>query len=163
MLARLWGDADPRARMLFLDDPVWRQLRGQNRWTNQHRGGPKRRPIENDSLEPAELQKLFAAALNVARAHAVPGAAIYATVPSVFLKSSSGLEDGGFSYRHCLVWIKQSFVLGRSDYHYRHEPILYGWRDNGAHYSIDDRTQDSVFEVDRPMVSELHPTTKPSR
>lgn len=71
------------------------------------------------------------------------------------------IEDGGFSYRHCLVWVKQSFVLGRSDYHYRHEPILYGWREGGAHYFTEDRTQGSVFEVNRPMVSELHPTTKP--
>jgi DNA modification methylase len=92
----------------------------------------------------------------------LPGAVIYATVASVFLKYFiQGLEDGGFSYRHCLVWVKQSFVLGRSDYHYRHEPILYGWLENGPHYFIDDRTQDSVFEIDRPSVSDLHPTCKP--
>ena len=131
-------------------------------WTNHHRGGAKRRSIENDSLKPAELQKLFAAALNVACEHALPGAVIYATVPSVFLKYFiQGLEDGGFSNRHCLVWVKQSFVLGRSDYHYRHEPILYGWRENGPHYFTEDRTQDSIFEINRPTVSELHPTTKP--
>jgi DNA modification methylase len=52
-------------------------------------------------------------------------------------------------------------VLGRSDYHYRHEPILYGWIANGPHYFVDDRTHDSVFEVDRPQASGLHPTTKP--
>jgi DNA modification methylase len=92
----------------------------------------------------------------------MPGAVIYATVPSVFLKHFiEGLEDGGFSYRHCLVWIKQTFVMGRSDYHYRHEPILYGWIENGQHYFIDDRTHDSVFEIDRPQASELHPTAKP--
>jgi hypothetical protein len=162
VLARLYGDTALRARMLFLDVPYGVNYGAKTEWTNHHRGGPKRRPIENDSLKPTELQKLFAAALNVARAYALPGAAIYATVPSVFLKYFiQGLEDGGFSYRHCLIWIKQSFVLGRSDYHYRHEPILYGWLENGPHYFIDDRTQDSVFEVDRPMVSDLHPTTKP--
>jgi hypothetical protein len=162
VLARLWGDSDPRARMLFADIPFGVNYAEKTQWTNRHRGGPKRRPIENDSLKPTELQKLFAAVLNVAREYALPGAVIYATVPSVFLKYFiQGLEDGGFSYRHCLVWVKQSFVLGRSDYHYRHEPILYGWLDNGPHYFIDDRTQDSVFEVDRPMVSDLHPTTKP--
>jgi DNA modification methylase len=87
---------------------------------------------------------------------------LIATVPSLFLKYFiQGLEDGGFGYHHCLIWVKQTFVLGRSDYHYRHEPILYGWLENGPHYFIDDRTQDSVFEIDRPMASELHPTTKP--
>lgn len=162
VLARLWGDTDLRMRMLFADLPYGVDYGKKTQWTNHYRSGPKRRPIENDCLKPAELQKLFAAALNVARIYALPGAAIYATVPSVFLKYFiQGLEDGGFSYRHCLIWVKQSFVLGRSDYHYRHEPILYGWLDNGPHYFIDDRTQDSVFQIDRPMVSELHPTTKP--
>jgi DNA modification methylase len=71
------------------------------------------------------------------------------------------METGGFGFRHCLVWVKQSLVLGRGDYHYRHEPILYGWLANGPHYFVDERTHDSVFEVDRPMVSDLHPTTKP--
>jgi DNA modification methylase len=92
----------------------------------------------------------------------MPGAAVYATVPSVFLKYFiQGLEDAGFSYRHCLIWLKQTFVMGRADYHYRHEPIVYGWIENGPHYFVDDRTRDSVFEVNRPMVSDLHPTTKP--
>ena len=52
-------------------------------------------------------------------------------------------------------------VLGRSDYSYRHETLLYGWIENHAHYFVHDRTQDSVFEVRRPTVSNLHPTTKP--
>ena len=85
---------------------------------------------------------------------------MYATVPAgpmlpIFI---AAMENGGFSYRHSLVWVKQNFVLGRADYHYRHEPILYGWLKNGPHFFTDDRTQDSVFEVDRPTVSELHPT-----
>lgn len=74
---------------------------------------------------------------------------------------TAAIQQGGFGYRHCLVWVKQSLVLCRGDYHYRHEPILYGWLENGPHYFIDDRSQDSVFEIDRPMVSEMHPTTKP--
>jgi DNA modification methylase len=57
--------------------------------------------------------------------------------------------------------VKQHFVIGMSDYHYRHEPILYGWVENGAHYFTNDRTQDSVFEVEKPHISDLHPTTKP--
>jgi DNA modification methylase len=105
---------------------------------------------------------LFAAALEIAREHAMPGAVIYATVPSVFLKYFiQGLGDGGFAYHHCLIWVKQTFVLGRSDYHYQHEPILYGWLENGPHYFIDDRTQSSVSEIDRPLSSPDHPTCKP--
>jgi DNA modification methylase len=48
-----------------------------------------------------------------------------------------------------------------ADYQPRHEPVLYGWIENGAHYFIRDRSQSSVFEVDKPHASLLHPTTKP--
>jgi DNA modification methylase len=59
------------------------------------------------------------------------------------------------------VWVKDRFVLGRSDYHYQHEPILYGWRDDGGHYFVVDRTQSSVLTFARPGRSEEHPTMKP--
>jgi hypothetical protein len=162
VVASLWDDDGPHLRMIWTDPPYGVSYGNKTDWSNRNGGGPSRRPIENDSLQPAELQKLFSTALEVAREYAVAGAAIYATVPSAFLKYFiQGLEDGGFSYRHCLVWLKQTLVLSRCDYHYRHEPILYGWLENGPHYFTDDRTKDSVFEVDRPMVSDLHPTTKP--
>ena len=161
-LKRLWAEDSPSIRMIWTDPPYGVSYGAKTQWTDQHAAGSSRRPIENDSLKPVELQKLFADALNAARDHALPGAVVYATVPSVFLKYFiQGLEDGGFSYRHCLVWVKQTFVLGRSDYHYRHEPILYGWLEDGPHYFSSDRSQDSVFEIDRPLVSDFHPTTKP--
>ncbi len=148
--------------MIWTDPPYGVSDGEKTNWLNEHRGGPSRRPIENDSLKLADLQQLFVASLDVARGHAMPGAAIYATVAGAFLRSFiEGLEEGGFSYKSCLVWVKQIFVLGRGDYHYRHEFILYGWLGNGAHYFTDDRTHDSVFEVDRPMASPLHATTKP--
>jgi hypothetical protein len=160
--ARLWRLREVACRMIWTDSPFGVSYGEKTAWTHKHGGSRRRRPIENDALKPAELQRLFANALKLASEYALPGAVIYAAVPSVFLKYFiQGLEDGGFGYRHCLMWLKQSFVMGRSDYHYRHEPILYGWRDNGPHYFTDDRTQDSVFAIDRPRVSELHPTTKP--
>jgi DNA modification methylase len=73
----------------------------------------------------------------------------------------AGFYEGGFDFRHLLVWAKQQFVIGMSDYHYRHEPILYGWRLDGPHYFVTDRSQSTIFEVDKPHVSDLHPTTKP--
>ena len=71
------------------------------------------------------------------------------------------MRDAGFQLRQCLAWVKHRFVFGRSDYHYRHESILYGWRDGAAHYFVEDRTQDTVWEFDRPMASPDHPTVKP--
>jgi DNA modification methylase len=162
VVARLFGNDHQPMRMVWTDPPYGVDYGAKTDWTHQHGGGQRRRAIENDSLKPCELQKLFAASLEVALPYALPGAVVYATVPSLYLKYFiQGLEDGGFGYRHCLIWVKQAHVLGRSDYHYRHEPILYGWLENGPHYFVDDRTQDSVFEIDRPMASELHPTTKP--
>jgi site-specific DNA-methyltransferase (adenine-specific) len=59
------------------------------------------------------------------------------------------------------VWKKDTLVLGRHDYHWLHEPILYGWKDGAAHKWYSDRKQTTVLEFDRPKKSDLHPTTKP--
>ena len=62
--------------------------------------------------------------------------------------------------RQVLVWVKDCMVLGKSEYHYRHEPILFGWKP-GVRMHNDDRTRTSVWEFDRPKKSEVHPTMKP--
>ena len=99
--------------MIWTDAPYGVGDDEKTAYNNRQGYGRSRRPIKNDSLPPDELQKLFAAALEIAREHAMPGAVIYATVPSVFLKYFiQGLGDGGFAYHHCLIWVKQTFVLG---------------------------------------------------
>ena len=60
-----------------------------------------------------------------------------------------------------IIWVKNSLVLGHGDYHYQHEPILYGWLKNGTHQFYGDRTQTTVWNVDRPTRSKEHPTMKP--
>lgn len=59
------------------------------------------------------------------------------------------LEAAGLEVRQCLIWEKNSFTLGRQDYQWRHEPVLYGWKDGAGHYFIDDRSQDTVLDVDK--------------
>ncbi len=156
---------DSRAvRSIITDSPYGVSYAAKNAYLNHSdRGTRIQRPIANDALSPNEVRTLFQTALTIALAFAIPGATCYATVPSGPLLPYfiSGFEGSGLSFKHLLVWVKNHFVIGMSDYHYRHEAVLYGWRDNGPHYFIDDRTQDSVFEVDRPMVNDLHPTTKP--
>jgi DNA modification methylase len=164
VIGRLFRNGDARRlRVIWTDPPYGISYGAKTAWMKQNGAQTQRKPIQNDDLAPEQVAALFSAALTNAVAHAERGAAIYASVPAgpllpVFI---AAVGEGGFTYRHSLVWVKQSFVLGRSDYHYRHEPILYGWREDGPHYFTEDRTQDSVFEVKRPMVSELHPTTKP--
>ena len=67
----------------------------------------------------------------------------------------------GWKLASCLIWRKDSLVLGRGDYHWIHEPILYGWKPGAPHRAVADRTQTTVWDVDRPKRSEEHPTMKP--
>lgn len=120
--------------------------------------------LSNDALSPEELEQFLRDALGLTAAHCCPGAAWYVAVPQMpvgpyvsFLAVMNDLEVA----RHMLIWVKQSLVMGRSDYHYRHEPIFYGWTPGAPHYFIDDRTQDSVLQFDRPTKSTDHPTMKP--
>jgi DNA modification methylase len=69
--------------------------------------------------------------------------------------------EAGFKPAEIIVWVKDQFAFGRQDYHWRHEPIIYGWKEGAAHYFIDDHTQDTVWQIDRPKQSESHPTMKP--
>ena len=71
------------------------------------------------------------------------------------------IGDAGWKVRHELIWVKDSLVFGRSDYHYRHEPILYGWKKDGTHKFYGDRKQSSTLFFERPNRSDFHPTTKP--
>lgn len=118
--------------------------------------------IQNDSMKPAELEQFLRDALGIAAAHTAPGGAWYVAAPPgpSLLHFAKILTDLGI-WRQLLAWVKDQFVMGRSDFHYRHEDIFYGWVPGAAHYFIDDRTQDSVLEFARPKRSKEHPTMKP--
>jgi DNA modification methylase len=122
----------------------------------------KRMHIANDDMsEGAFGQFLLSAYRNIA-AGSKPGASIY-----VFHADTEGMafrrafEAAGLKLAQCCVWVKQSFVLGRSDYHWQHEPVLYGWKPGAAHVWHGDRSQSTVWAFDRPSRSEEHPTMKP--
>lgn len=121
------------------------------------------RTIENDDLDDTALEELLRTAMNNMDEFTADGCAIYAACPPgrqlpVAINAFTG---SCFEFRWQLVWVKNSLVLSRADYHFRHENILYGWKRKGSHYFTDDRTQDSIFEVDRPSRSDEHPTMKP--
>lgn len=128
-----------------------------------YRKGHDRRTIANDELTGERLEAFLRRAFTPAAERMVKGAAWYVwyagTETRAFVDAAEVL--GGF--KHILVWVKPNFVFGRSDYHYRHEPVLYGWTPGAAHAWLGDRKQDSVFELGRDdAVGELkHPTVKP--
>ena len=105
--------------------------------------------IENDHMDALSFYKFLLAAFQNMNQAMRPGAAIY-----VFHAESTGLQfrqaytDAGLKMSQCLIWEKNAFVLGRQDYQWRHEPILYGWKEGAAHYFINDRTQDTVLLED---------------
>lgn len=118
--------------------------------------------IQNDSMSDGAFFSFLLDAFTLMFERVREGAAIY-----VFHADTEGMnfrrafKEAGFKLSECLVWSKDMFVLGRQDYHWRHEPILYGWKEGAAHYFVNDRTQDTVLNYERPKRSEEHPTTKP--
>jgi DNA modification methylase len=163
-VGRLWRSSGQKIRMIWTDPPYGVNLAAKNvRLNRTDRGGRVQRPIIGDDMKPAEVGALFSGALRATEGFTDSGVAVYATVPSgkmlpIFISS---LEAAGWAYKACLVWVKNQLVIGAGDYHWQHESILYGWREDGAHYFTDDRTQTSVFAIDKPHASEFHPTTKP--
>lgn len=118
--------------------------------------------IENDAVDEAALARLLGAAFALGVRHTRPGACWFVAAPAgplfgVFAKILGDLDV----WRHTVVWVKDRFVLGHSDYHYRHEALFYGWTPGGAHHPPPDRTQDTVWEIPRPARSQTHPTMKP--
>jgi site-specific DNA-methyltransferase (adenine-specific) len=71
------------------------------------------------------------------------------------------MSDSGISVRQCLIWVKNSMVMGRQDYQWKHEPCLYGWKEGAAHNWYSDRKQTTVLEFNRPTRNAEHPTMKP--
>jgi DNA modification methylase len=118
--------------------------------------------IENDALDDAGLEELLRGSLGCALVACRAGAAWYVAAPPGPLHHifSTVLKEMEV-WHQTLNWVKSVFVMGRSDYHYRHEPIFYGWKPGAAHYFVDDRTQDTVLEVAKPSRSTEHPTMKP--
>jgi DNA modification methylase len=98
-----------------------------------------------------------------------PGAALYVAHPAGQLSVNFALafQGSGWKLHQGLVWVKDRMVLGHADYHYRHEPILYGYKPGPGRWGRGHQGwhggngQDSVLEVPRPAASREHPTAKP--
>ena len=118
--------------------------------------------IENDNLSIPEMATFLTSIFNLVVDATKPGAAWYVAAPHgrVGLAFSQAL-DALDVWRHSLVWVKNTLVMGRADYHYKHEVIYYGWTPGGPHKWTGDRKQDTLFHFDKPARSEEHPTMKP--
>jgi len=123
---------------------------------------PEHLKIQNDRMNEGQYRQFLTTAFINMHEHSKQGAPVY-----VFHADSEGLivrsafNEAGYSLRQCLVWIKNSMVMGRQDYQWKHEPILYGWKEGAGHAWYSDRKQTTVLEYDRPTRSAEHPTMKP--
>ena len=120
--------------------------------------------IKNDKLENDKFYKFLLAAFHNMAANLEKGGAAY-----VFHADTEGLNfrrafiDAGFHLAGCCIWVKNSLVLGRSDYQWQHEPVLYGFLQNGKHYWSKNagRSQTTIWNFDKPKKNKNHPTSKP--
>lgn len=118
--------------------------------------------IQNDSIKGEEFYEFLKKSFDNMAAHLENGGAAY-----VFHADTEGLcfrrafVDAGFHLAGVCIWVKNSLVLGRSDYQWQHEPVLYGFLKNGKHRWYSDRKQTTIWHFDKPKRNENHPTSKP--
>lgn len=118
--------------------------------------------IENDAMGNDDFRQFLRDSYTAADAVMKSGAVFY-----IWHADSEGYNfrgaafDIGWQVRQCLIWKKQHMVMGRQDYHWMHEPCLYGWKDGAAHLWSTDRKQTTILEFDRPNRNAEHPTMKP--
>lgn len=118
--------------------------------------------IENDKMDnDTFLQFLRDSFLNVCGATKEGGAIYVCHADSEGENFRKALSSSGWLFKQCIVWVKNTIVLGRQDYQWQHEPILYGWREGASHYWNGGRDQSTVWNIDKPNRSGEHPTMKP--
>jgi DNA modification methylase len=148
------------ADMLFTDPP-WNVNYGAVDQGDAQ--GCKVRTIINDHMTPDKWAAFVGGFTEQFRAATKPGAPAYVVMSAQEWPIVDGaIRNVGFHWSSTIIWVKDSLVLSRKDYHTRYEPIWYGWNEAAPRIvQVTDRKQDDVWEINRPKVSELHPTTKP--
>jgi DNA modification methylase len=118
--------------------------------------------IENDNMSETEFYNfLLDSFKNMFDSIKYGGSAYVFHADTEGLNFRNAFKSCGFKLAQCLVWVKNTFVMGRQDYQWRHEPILYGWKPGAGHYFVDNRKQSTVLEFDKPSRNAEHPTMKP--
>jgi len=112
--------------------------------------------IENDNMASDQFQEFLTAAFENMNDNLKPGGAFYVWFASrEHINFETALNKASLEVRQELIWNKNSLILGRQDYQWKHEPCLYGWKDGASHYFIDDRTQTTVIEDKKPDIKKM--------
>ena len=120
--------------------------------------------IDNDSMGDADFRSFLVKCFQIAFDNLKAGGSYYIWhADTEGLNFRGAINDCGETLRQCLVWQKNVMVMGRQDYHWQHEPCLYGWKKGASHGWYNDRKQTTLLVFDRPSRSTEHPTMKPVR
>lgn len=118
--------------------------------------------IQNDDMEDEDFRQFLRDVYTSADSVMKPGASFYIWhADSEGYNFRGAAHDVGWIIRQCLIWNKNTLVLGRQDYHWKHEPCLYGWKDGASHNWYGNRKQTTVMDFDKPTRNGEHPTMKP--
>ena len=149
-----------QADMLLTDPPYNVDYHGGNH--GSHDEHAKGMTIQNDNMSEDAFIDFLSDAFESADAVMKPGAVFYIWhADRQCYAFHLACKKTGFQVRETLIWLKQQLILGRNDYHYKHEPCIYGWKEGANHLWASDRKQTTVLEFDRPRVNDIHPTMKP--
>lgn len=145
---------------MWLTDPPYNvAVQGGNRGDPERTDGLK---IKNDSMSDEQFRQFLRDAYVAADAVMKPGAVFYIWhADSEGYNFRGAARDAGWKVRQCLIWKKSGIVMSRQDYHWKHEPCLYGWKEGAGHLWASDRKQTTVLEFDKPSRNGEHPTMKP--
>lgn len=158
---------EEKADMVFADPPYGVSYSKKNEFLNALGTGHRlTKRIENDDRSPEEMYDFWVKAFTNLHQFSKDKMAYYITAPQggdlLLLLLLQAIRESGFMLKHQLVWNKNNHVLGRCDYNYKHEPMIYGWKIGGTHkfYGCGD-FKTSVWDIAKPLQSKLHPTMKP--
>jgi len=118
--------------------------------------------IKNVNMEDSQFRQFLRDSYVTADAVMKAGAVFYiwhADLEGYNFRGAA--KDAGWTVRQCLIWEKSSLVMGRQDYHWKHEPCLYGWKDGSGHLWASDRKQTTILQFNKPRKNGEHPTMKP--
>jgi DNA modification methylase len=156
-----------KADLLLTDPPYGVSYADKNAFLNAISPGNRiQKEIANDHRRPEEMNEFWTTVLSNAHAACSNKASYYIFSPQapandlhIILQTS--LKSAKWQLKHMLVWVKNNHVLGRCDYHYKHEPVFFGWKEDGTHEFFGGSSCFSVLNFDKPMKNDLHPTMKP--
>jgi site-specific DNA-methyltransferase (adenine-specific) len=153
-----------KADMVFTDPPYGVNYAKKNEFLNTISPANRiQKDIENDTMSLDETSDFICQCFVNLRLSLAEKSSYYITAPQggdLLLMMMKTMQKADIPLRHMLIWVKNNHVLGRTDYNYKHEPILFGWVNTHNFYGKGE-FKFSTWEIDKPLKNDLHPTMKP--